>query len=582
MEDRSHVLSFLLLLILIGCCGIALGSSEKKNKLLSILFDGVAKAGSTAPKKAKPKRTAPESALVAEPVTVAPQPVIEKPRPKIEELKTWEEVLQALPTDILGGPDWVSAIKDGVIAPRAVLPSDPPPIAPFTLDTLVPATVSDTAPALDWSLEIVPQKDPFYKVVFPHSSHTSWLNCSSCHPGMLAQRGSGMRKIFAGEYCGKCHGKVSFAPLNSCARCHVNLKPAAKEAVEADLQKALQHPVATSPELVERGKKLYLQDCAVCHGEKGDGNGPLAEGLDPKPRDFTPAKFKFRSTNSSSLPTDFDIFRTITRGIPGTSMPAFSFISYEDRFAISHFLKTFSDRFARRKPGPPIPIPEPPPKTPELMELGRKLYNDAECNKCHGTKGQGDGPSAATTKDDWEQPLKPADLTSGKAKSGTTLKDYYRTLMTGLKGTPMPDSGEVFEPEQAWAVVYYAYSLGEKNRNIPPAVKGDIFFTRKTQAKPVPSPPPVAGDIRPAAGSSITDDNAPPATFPHWVHRMRLRCAVCHPSIFEMKAQSATITMDGIRAGQYCGKCHPSYPDPKGLVAWPVSFDSCGRCHFDR
>ncbi|OGS14402.1 MAG: hypothetical protein A3J70_06720 [Elusimicrobia bacterium RIFCSPHIGHO2_02_FULL_61_10] len=137
------------------------------------------------------------------------------------------------------------------------------------------------------------------------------------------------------------------------------------------------------------------------------------------------------------------------------------------------------------------------------------------------------------------------------------MKDYYRDLMTGLQGTPMPDYGEVFQPEQAWAVVYYVYSLGDQKRATPPHVKGDILFQR---------------EIKPG------EDTVVPATFPHWFHRMRVRCAVCHPGVFQMKAGANNITMEAIRAGKFCGKCHPSYPDSKTL-AWPVSFDVCSRCH---
>lgn len=591
--------SVFLLLLFVTAASMAIGSSDKKHKILSTIFDGVGKPGTPRPVRAKKNKDTCVAAVVE-----AAIPRVDKPRPEIEKLKNWEEVLDALPKDIIGGPDWVKAIKDGVIAPRAGLPSDPPRVAPFTLDTLVPAAVTDGAPALDANIEIVPDKAPFYKVVFPHSSHTMWLNCSSCHPGILGQHGIRMAKIFAGEACGKCHGKVSFSLITGCPKCHANLAPAAKEVIEADLAKAAQAPLAASPELVDRGRKLYLDACGVCHGEKGDGNGPSADGLDPKPRDFTAAKFKFRSTDSSSLPTDFDIFRTITHGVPGTSMPSFSFVSYEDRFALLQFIKTFSERFAKRKPGKPIAIPDPPSQTPELVQMGRDLYKKAECNKCHGDTGKGDGPSAATTKDDWEQPIKPANLTSDTPKSGTGLKDYYRTLMTGMKGTPMPDSSEVFEPEEAWAVVYYVYSLGEKNRNAPPAVKGDILFTRKATAKraapgaappnalpavppnvPAPTPPsaPAAPSVlRAGAGVPITDENAPPSDFAHWFHRIRVRCSACHPSVFTMRAGANDVTMEAIREGRFCGKCHPSYPDPKSLVAWPISFDSCARCHVAR
>lgn len=66
----------------------------------------------------------------------------------------------------------------------------------------------------------------------------------------------------------------------------------------------------------------------------------------------------------------------------------------------------------------------------------------------------------------------------------------------------------------------------------------------------------------------------PAAVFPHWFHRIRFRCYVCHPAIFPMrKSGGAEITMNGIRAGKYCGACHD------GKTAWEPSFDSCSRCH---
>jgi c(7)-type cytochrome triheme protein len=564
--------------------------AASKRKILTTLFDGVPtpeqrEAKKQAKKKpAKRAESAPESPdIVAVPAVSQP----EKQRPPIENLKTWEEVLKSLPRDAMGGADWVKAVKEAVIAPRPLLPSDSQPAAPFTLDNLVPGTVSDTSPAFDLNIEFVPRQASFYKVVFPHSGHTMWLNCSSCHPGIVAQRGTGMQKIFAGEYCGRCHGKVSFSPLGSCARCHGNLTPAAPEAIEADLARAAKEAVSVSAASLERGKSLYQEACAVCHGENGDGNGPLAAGLNPKPRNFTSGKFKFRSTSSSSLPTDVDLFRTITRGIQGTSMPGFSSLRYEDRFAILQFIKTFSDRFAKQKAATPINLPDPPPLTPELLETGKKFFNEAECFKCHGREGRGDGPSSVGMKDDWGESLRPFDFTSGRPKSGSSLKDYYRDVMTGLQGTPMPDFGDVFEPEQAWAVIYYVYSLGNAKRDLPPnAVKGDIVFTRNTAAPDqrhaeLTSLVPVVPRESSTQTAPDNGENLPPATFPHWFHRVRVRCAVCHSGIFEMKAGANAVSMDAIRAGKFCGKCHPSYPDSKTL-AWPVTFESCGRCHVAR
>jgi c(7)-type cytochrome triheme protein len=63
----------------------------------------------------------------------------------------------------------------------------------------------------------------------------------------------------------------------------------------------------------------------------------------------------------------------------------------------------------------------------------------------------------------------------------------------------------------------------------------------------------------------------PPVVFPHWFHRIRFKCKVCHSDIFEMRAGANDITMIKIIKGQYCGKCH------NGKVAWAPLY--CDRCH---
>lgn len=65
----------------------------------------------------------------------------------------------------------------------------------------------------------------------------------------------------------------------------------------------------------------------------------------------------------------------------------------------------------------------------------------------------------------------------------------------------------------------------------------------------------------------------PPPQFPHWFHRMRFKCKVCHPAIFKMKKGGNDITMDKIMKGEFCGKCHD------GTTAWQVNFDACPKCH---
>src|SRR5512139_149221 len=86
------------------------------------------------------------------------------------------------------------------------------------------------------------------------------------------------------------------------------------------------------------GKPLYLRECSGCHGERGNGAGPAADYVDPRPRDFTQARFKFRTTKSGQPPTTADILRTIQRGIPGTAMPSFSFLAEEERKKIAAYV----------------------------------------------------------------------------------------------------------------------------------------------------------------------------------------------------------------------------------------------------
>ncbi len=206
-----------------------------------------------------------------------------------------------------------------------------------------------------------------------------------------------------------------------------------------------------------RGKELYQKKCAVCHGTEGRGDGPAAYLLYPRPRDLTSGKFKIRST--PTLPTDEDLLRTITTGIPGTSMPSWGALPEQDRTALVAYVKGLSDRFAEAGQRP-ISIPEPPRRTPALAALGKDLYAEAGCLECHGPKGRGDGSSAPTLKDDLGYPIVPYDFTvPGRMKGGSTLKDIYRTLTTGIGGTPMPSYADSLDERQRWAIAYYVLSL---------------------------------------------------------------------------------------------------------------------------
>jgi cytochrome c oxidase cbb3-type subunit I/II len=225
-----------------------------------------------------------------------------------------------------------------------------------------------------------------------------------------------------------------------------------------------------SNEWIAYGKEVYERRCVGCHGVKGDGNGPAATFMyRQRPRNFTLAEFKFRLTKEP-LPTDGDLLRTITRGVRGTAMPAWYELPLIDRLAVIQYIKyqLAVDRsdpskpyayFKEEPPGAPIYIGRPPPASQQIMARAKDVWQAAKCWECHGNTGKGDGEKAPGLKDDFGFPAPPADLTSGQFKSGPAVEDIFRTMTTGLSGTPMPNFRDSLSEQDRWALAYYVVSL---------------------------------------------------------------------------------------------------------------------------
>jgi c(7)-type cytochrome triheme protein len=115
--------------------------------------------------------------------------------------------LDGLPKDKFGLVDWVAALEQGLIQPRANISVNVPEVPPFDMNIVMPSKTGMIAGAY-----------------FPHKTHTTWLACESCHIKIfMPLAGSNdltMSTIVEGNACGVCHGKVAF-PLNDCARCHI-------------------------------------------------------------------------------------------------------------------------------------------------------------------------------------------------------------------------------------------------------------------------------------------------------------------------------------------------------------------------
>ena len=89
-----------------------------------------------------------------------------------------------------------------------------------------------------------------------------------------------------------------------------------------------------NPALMARGRAVYAQTCATCHGVEGKGDGPGGTGLTPKPRNFM---VKAAWKNGTRLE---DIYKTLDEGIKGSSMVSYNYLSKKDRMALAHVVQS--------------------------------------------------------------------------------------------------------------------------------------------------------------------------------------------------------------------------------------------------
>jgi DMSO reductase family type II enzyme heme b subunit len=224
-----------------------------------------------------------------------------------------------------------------------------------------------------------------------------------------------------------------------------------------------------------RGQGVYDKRCSQCHGADGDGDGPGALFMYPRPRAFKDnSSYKFRSTKG--LPSDADLFRVISEGIPGTSMPGFDVLPEQERWDLVAFIKSLSSDF--RDPESledAVPFEElANAKAPELqeggLEQGKKIYEEQKCWQCHGKSGLGNGESwpelyfRKGMDDDgkvskYQKRVFPGNLANPESfRNGSTVEDIFRTITTGV--SPMPNYRDSLSVEQRWQLSHYVRSLG--------------------------------------------------------------------------------------------------------------------------
>ncbi len=294
------------------------------------------------------------------------------------------------------------------------------------------------------------------------------------------------------------------------------------------------------------GKELYKFRCEVCHGENGAGDGVAAEFMYPKPRDFSLALFKYKTSPGTELPRDEDLFATIKMGLPGTAMPGWgikgqALLSDEQIRSLIPVIKGFDitqawppedadeeafdeDGFYTKTDFRVISDVEPLQGqiaySEESVEKGRAAFLDS-CSECHGDDGRGNIKSGKKLEDDWGYRIWPRDLTkpwtwratqslaTSEKERDETIRAIYSRLSIGIPGTPMPAHRAVEEGnedpvslEDRWHIANFVYSL--RNTTVQPQ-DGPVVTSRKLEA----DLPVAAEDPRWAEAPAVTLHLAP-------------------------------------------------------------------------
>jgi cytochrome c oxidase cbb3-type subunit II len=181
------------------------------------------------------------------------------------------------------------------------------------------------------------------------------------------------------------------------------------------------HPQLAVVQPTDVGRHFYVHNCAGCHGAGGEGDGPGAAGLHPKPPNLTEHEY-----------TQDRLGFALWNGIAGTSMPAWRDQSVADLSAVAAVVRGFYS--AGREPELPAGV----------LDLGAQVYKD-HCAQCHGDNGGGDGSAAG------QFPIAPTDFRAVRPSLAASL----RALRNGVEGTPMAPWNTRLSEAELSAVAYY-------------------------------------------------------------------------------------------------------------------------------
>ncbi len=265
------------------------------------------------------------------------------------------------------------------------------------------------------------------------------------------------------------------------------------------------------------GEILYQMHCAVCHGSTGRGDGEASGFLFPPARDFGKGRFRLVSSKNGA-PSDRDLVATLRRGIPGSAMPAWSWIAEEDLESIASHVRFLAEQglaldleeaamrageelppeeagriaLARLAPDQEQDEPLPLPADADALKRGKALFNQ-HCADCHGPDGRGQ----EEPRFDEDGTLNWArNLMAGFLKGGRSTFELACRIRTGLPGSAMPPT-ELAAQDEA-ALLAYLHEL------IPAGASKHLLHRRSTlHARRVAEVPVQPGDSAWSAAGEI-------------------------------------------------------------------------------
>lgn len=234
------------------------------------------------------------------------------------------------------------------------------------------------------------------------------------------------------------------------------------------------------------GQPIYAEKCAACHGPSGLGDGAQAEQL-PNPV----APIGSPSLARQSTPANW--YSQVTQGNLERFMPPFNSLSDQQRWDVVAYSFTLS-------------------APPTVLEQGAELYQ-ANCARCHGSRGQGDGPEAASLSNT------PTDFSEQSAMAEKSQADFYQAMAEGI-APDMPAFRDLLSEEQLWALAAYVRTLTFTPSEIEPiaietSTSPGATIEAGAQATALPAPTgveasqllgKVTGEVLNASGGEIPTD----------------------------------------------------------------------------